>query len=216
MAPDPQIVYVLINEAMPGYAKIGKTTNLEQRIRQLDSTGVPLPFECFYACTVTDAHFVEKQLHDAFGDQRVRSNREWFEIAPERITAALRIAQIEEVTPNKDYVESADDQKALNKARERRSTFNFQMVGVPIGATLTFTRDSSITCTVLNNRQVEYMGRVLSLTVAAQEALGHNRPIQGPLYWEYDGETLVGRRLRLESEANEFSNEPSAKMVAQA
>lgn len=63
---------------MPGYVKIGRTTNLEQRIRSLDTTGVPLPFECFYACTVNDSAFVEKQLHDAFLDHRVRSSREFY------------------------------------------------------------------------------------------------------------------------------------------
>lgn len=39
-----EIVYVLINEAMPGYVKIGLTSgSLEERIRSLDTTGVPLP-----------------------------------------------------------------------------------------------------------------------------------------------------------------------------
>ena len=34
------IIYILINEAMPGYTKIDKTTSpVEQRMRELDSTG---------------------------------------------------------------------------------------------------------------------------------------------------------------------------------
>jgi hypothetical protein len=41
------IVYVLINEAMPGYVKVGKTDNLDRRLRDLDWTNLPLPFECF-------------------------------------------------------------------------------------------------------------------------------------------------------------------------
>ena len=195
-----EIVYILINESMPGYVKVGRTLHPEQRMRSLDTTSVPLPFECFYACTVQNAHFVEKQLHDAFGDNRVRSNREWFEISPERVAAALRIAQIEEVTPGIDVVDTVDDKRALDEARERRSVFNFKMVDIPVGATLVFSRDESIICKVLDNRRVIFAGREMSLTAAAQEALGTSRPVQGPLYWEYDGETLVERRLRMERE----------------
>lgn len=72
------IVYVLINEAMPGYVKIGKTEDLERRVRDLDWTNLPLPFECFYAARVRNAGFVESQLHEAFGDHRVRAKREFF------------------------------------------------------------------------------------------------------------------------------------------
>jgi hypothetical protein len=124
------IIYVLINEAMPGYVKIGRTNNLEQRIRSLDTTGLPLPFECFYACTVKDSLFVEKQLHDAFADHRVRSSREFFEISPERAVSALKLAQIDNITPKKDYVETQEDQQALNQARKRRAVFNFNMVNI--------------------------------------------------------------------------------------
>ena len=95
--------------------------DLEQRIRSLDTTGVPLPFECFYACKVKDAAFVERQLLDAFLDHRVRSSREFFEIAPERAVAALKLAEIENITPKKDFVESKEDQQALNQARTRRA-----------------------------------------------------------------------------------------------
>ena len=42
----PGIVYVLVNEAFDSYVKIGKTINLEQRLKQLDNTSVPLPFRC--------------------------------------------------------------------------------------------------------------------------------------------------------------------------
>ena len=56
------IIYILINEAMPNFVKIGKTTTtVEQRMRALDTTGIPLPFECYYAARVRDMNFVEKQ-----------------------------------------------------------------------------------------------------------------------------------------------------------
>jgi len=199
-----EIVYVLINEAMPGYVKIGKTTDLEQRIRSLDNTSVPLPFECFYAARVNDSAFVEKNLHDAFADVRVRKNREYFEISPDRIVSALKIGTIEEVTPGIDYVESEDDQKALDKARTRRSAFNFEMVKIPVGAELIFTRDENVMCRVVDSKKVEFEDELTSLSSAAQKALANMglfwKAVQGPMYWMYEGETLGERRYRLETE----------------
>ncbi|MCF7831893.1 MAG: GIY-YIG nuclease family protein [Candidatus Pacebacteria bacterium] len=195
-----EIIYILINEAMPGYVKIGRTTNLEQRIRSLDTTGVPLPFECFYACTVNSAVFVERQLHDAFLDHRVRSSREFFEISPERVLSALKLAEIENVTPKKDFVESAEDQQALNQARTRRAVFNFEMVKIPIGSELIFINDENIKVKVIDNRSVEFNGQTTSLSKAAQGVLGVDWPAQGPIYWMYEGETLDERRRRIEEE----------------
>jgi hypothetical protein len=41
-----QIVYVRRNETMPGYIKIGQTRNLDYQVKSLNTTSVPLPFEC--------------------------------------------------------------------------------------------------------------------------------------------------------------------------
>ena len=65
----PGIVYVLTNAAMPGLVKIGITeNNVEDRIRGLDNTSVPVPFECFYAAQVAEPAKVERALHEAFGN----------------------------------------------------------------------------------------------------------------------------------------------------
>ena len=64
------IVYILTNQAYPDYIKIGKTTNLEQRLKSLDTTGVPLPFECYYAIEVSDYSRVEKLIHQSFDKYR--------------------------------------------------------------------------------------------------------------------------------------------------
>ena len=183
---------------MPGYVKIGKTNNLEQRIRSLDTTGVPLPFECFYACKVKDAAFVERQLLDAFLDHRVRSSREFFEIAPERAVAALKLAEIENITPKKDFVESKEDQQALNQARTRRAIFNFKLVDIPVGAELIFSRGENIKAKVIDNRLIEYNGEITSLSTSAQKILGYDYGVAGTDYWMYEGETLDERRRRFE------------------
>lgn len=203
-----QIIYVLTNEAMPGYVKIGRTsTNLEQRIRELNSsTSVPLPFTAFYACTVNDSQFVEHQLHDAFDDNRINPRREFFQIAPERVVAALKLAEVENITPKKDYVETKEDQEALNQARTIRSKFNFGMVNIPVGSELYFSRDESIKAKVVDTKSaesIEVNGEITSLSRSAQKILGYDYGVAGTDYWMFDGETLDERRRRFESGESE-------------
>ena len=63
------IVYLLTNPVMPGLVKIGMTTQkeIDQRMKELYTTGVPVPFECKFACKVkkSDCLKIEKALHKA-------------------------------------------------------------------------------------------------------------------------------------------------------
>ena len=201
-------VYILTNEAMPGYVKIGKTTtSVEQRILELSrSSAVPLPFECYYAARVTDVGKVEDAFHDAFGDHRINPRSEFFNISPERVVAILKLLAVEEVTPSRNTgVESREDAVAIEVARKRRAAFNFKMVGIPAGAELKFIRDESVTCRVApDQKHIEFQGEITSLSDAAQKALAVSWPAQGPLYWTYNDEILEERRKRLE-EGEEFT-----------
>lgn len=199
-----EIIYILTNESMPGYVKIGRTSNnLEQRIKDLSaSTSVPLPFTCFYACTVSNAQFVEHQLHDAFDNDRTNPKREFFQIAPERVVSALKLAAIDEVTPTKDLVENHEDREALILARKIREKFNFDMAQIPIGAELIFSRDENARAKVIDNHNIEYAGKKISLSKSAQIILGYDYGVAGTDYWTYEGETLDERRKRLTSENN--------------
>ena len=81
-------VYVLTNPAMPNMIKIGKTTrNVELRLSDLYSTGVPLPFECEYAAKVKDVDKTEKAFDTAFSPNRVNPKREFFNIDPQQAIA---------------------------------------------------------------------------------------------------------------------------------
>ncbi|MDE2212997.1 MAG: GIY-YIG nuclease family protein [Patescibacteria group bacterium] len=196
------IIYVLVNEAMPGYIKIGKTTtSVEQRVLELSrTTSVPLPFECVYAVRVADMDAAEKALHEAFDDHRKNPKREFFILAPERAIAFLKYIGLEEVTPSRDAgIESKEDAAAIKEARERRAAFNFKMVDISPGAILTFTRDENVTCRVAPDfKHVEFQDETMSLSRAAQIALGSKWLEQGPAYWKYHGEILDDRRIRLE------------------
>lgn len=192
-------VYVLTNESMPGIIKIGMTTSpIEARMLQLDTTGVPLPFECYYAARVNDQKKVEKALHEAFGDHRVRKSREFFRLDPYKAKVILELVAEEEVTPKSDVVADASDEEALVQARKRRAKFTFSSAEVPIGATLVFSKGDGYVATVIDDSRIEFRGEVTSLSASAaviMKELGYTWvATQGPAFWLYDGETLKDRR----------------------
>ena len=198
-------VYVLSNEAMEGYIKIGRTDtptveSVAQRVRDLDVTNMPRPFNCERASAVEDALTVEKALHEAFGDYRVRPRREFFyNLAPFRVVAILRLLEIADLTPPSGETQNPDggEPKPI-----RKLPFRFAAVDIPDGATLQWADDPTKECTVDGNAVV-YKGRRLSISSLAQELKGWKTQPSGTPYWLYEEETLQERRLRLEQEQAE-------------
>ncbi len=198
-------VYILINEAMPGLVKIGRTaTSVKQRISELNSpAGIPLPFTCYYAARVDDCVKVERKLHEAFGDHRVRDKREFFWLSPHRAQAALELAALEDVTPREEIIDEfpEDAERGLIRENNRRILPTFSQYQIPIGSTLHLTKDSSIVATVDGERSVSYNGEIMSLSAAALQGLrqlGYNwKSAHGAAYWEYEGETIWDRFERL-------------------
>ena len=196
-------VYILTNEAMPGIIKIGLTENsVSDRVLQLDTTSVPVPFQCYYAARVEDHKKIERALHTAFGDFRVRPNREFFRMDPFRVKAILEILALEDVTPKNELVATPADSIALRSTGSHSRRFQFSSAGVPVGATLNFVKDANLTAVVTSDTTVNYKGTSFSLTLAALEALrdcGYNwTSVQGPEYWLYNDETLGSLRNRLQ------------------
>lgn len=202
-----EIVYVLTNEAMPGLVKIGLTTDdVSARVASLSAaTGVPLPFECYFAAEVKDCARLEKILHQLFSENRVNPKREFFRVEPERVVLAISIGEFKEVTPGVVAVDK-DEQDALDKVKARRPRLRLEALGIKPGDTLTFSRDESVTATVAEGGRVVLQGEVLSPSAAALKALhalGYTTPAaSGSEYWMYEGELLDERRKRLES--NQF------------
>jgi len=198
------IVYVLTNPSIPDIVKIGMTTDLTTRMRSLYNSSVPVPFECYFACTVKDMSFVEKQLHDGFDDFRVNPKREFFRIDPERVVSILKMVMIEDVTPKEDIVEDEIDQRSLDKEKKVRGRFNFDMIGVPVGSVLTFVKEPTLTSIVLDKHKIEFEGEIHSLsssTLKIVHRMGYTwKQVSGPTYWMYEGETLNERRSRIEQE----------------
>lgn len=188
-------VYILTNPAIPGMVKVGRTDNpVEQRMKEIDKTGVPLPFQCFYAAEVADSSLVERKLHEAFSDRRVRVNREFFQVDPSQVQAALELAALRDVTPRSDVVEQDTDVQAMQDYAQRYGKYSFSFVGIEHGSVLTFVRDETVEAVVATDSQVSFRGEVMSLSAAALKALAdqgvHWSTCAGPQYWLYQGETL--------------------------
>jgi hypothetical protein len=193
---------------MPDLVKIGRTTDLEARLRQLSThSGVPVPFECFYACEVANSVKVEKALHDAFGDHRINSRREFFRLNPDRAVAILELVAMKDATLTVEVAEDQAELDALHREQTRREQFRFSMVDIAPGAVLTFSKDELITATVVDDKRINFQGEVTSTSAAATKLLHRIgwtlRAAQGPLYWVYEGETLAERRIRLENDGDE-------------
>lgn len=199
MAEKPvQIVYVLTNPAMPGLVKIGKTTQLEveDRMKQLYGTGVPVPFDCVFACKVKDAGEVEKALHLAFGMTRINPNREFFRLEPERVVAVLQLLKVDDITQQVEKtiesdVPSADKQSAQTMKRTMRPPMNFHELGIPDGSILV-SKDGAHQCTITGEKKVEFNGNICSLTAATREMLGlaEDYPLQPSPHWTFNGQTV--------------------------
>ena len=191
---DKRIVYILTNEAMPGLIKIGYTDkSIEERMKELSRhTGVPLPFSCFYAIQ-TDNKNLEKMIHEMFDDTRLSSSREFFTIAPEKAKIALEISGGKDVTPNTDIVENQSDLQALQTQRNK-NRFNFMAIGIEPNTILQFKKDTTQTCKVLHDDQVEFRGEVTSLSKSALKIINEMgyewNKIAGPQFWMYKGKTL--------------------------
>ena len=200
-----EIVYLLTNPVMPDLVKIGRTTNLEERLRSLSThSGVPVPFEVFYACEVSDSAKVERQIHEGFGDHRINPKREFFRINPERILAILKLVELRDVTPVDDVVEDRVEQDSLNRERNRRENFRFSILGLKAGSVLTFLRDESIQASVIDDRRISFEGKETSLSSSALEILrtryGYRaKTIAGPQYWCHEGKTLSEIRQEMET-----------------
>jgi hypothetical protein len=97
-------VYFLENPAMPGLLKIGfTTTSLEQRLSELNTTGVPEEFVIGAAFLVSDAESCEKAVHALFSEYRIREQREFFRLSLKEAldkSQAIVFSNIESAKPS--------------------------------------------------------------------------------------------------------------------
>lgn len=193
------IVYLLTNPVMPGLVKIGMTTreDMDTRMKELYSTGVPVPFECQYACRVkkSDCAKIEKALHTAFSPQRINANREFFRIQLEQAKAILELFNHEDVTNEvTDEIQNDltdDDKAASQNVKNRRPSLNFYEMGMQKGDVLLWKDDPSIVVVISSERKVRYEGEEYSISALSAKLKGYNvKHIAPGKYWIYKDRSL--------------------------
>lgn len=193
------IVYVLTNPAMPGLVKIGMTSrnNIDERMKELYGTGVPVPFECKYACKVksSDCEKIEKALHTAFAPDRINANREFFKIKPEQAMAILELFNREDVTQEiTDEIDNdltTEDKSASEKINSsRRPPLNYFEMGMKKDDLLVYVKDNNIIASIVDEKKVMYEGEIYSLTALTKKILNIQHAIQPTGYWMFNGKNL--------------------------
>jgi len=217
----PGVIYILTNPSFPEYVKIGYADDIDKRLQQLNrSECIPFAFRV-YATYEVSSRLSDLKIHgiidklnpnlrsiDRFnGQKRVR---EFYAMSPEDAYSILAaIAEIHGcedklklVPPSEEQVEAentAEDIKAQKK--ERLAPFSFSICQIPVGATIEYynrsDEKSGLTCTVVDDHNVEFEGKKWSLSALATMLSGSKWGVAGPRYFKYNGEWLNDIRARL-------------------
>jgi hypothetical protein len=190
------------------YIKIGYAHDLEKRLRQLNrSETIPFAFRA-YAIYEVKSELTDKELHkliDALnpdlrtietfdGKERVK---EFYAMTPEEAYALLEcIAKISGTTGSLKRMKPEGheilDEKIAEEVREmvRKGPFRFTECGIPIGATIEYVEDPSVTATVIDDRKIEFQGETTSVSALAQKLKKFDHAVQGTLWFTYKGRRL--------------------------
>ncbi|GHV04146.1 hypothetical protein AGMMS50229_04860 [Campylobacterota bacterium] len=214
-------VYILTNPSFrEDWVKIGKSSRpVDVRSKELDNTAVPMPFEIYATIKTSKYNEVEKNVHrqiDRLTDLRIRQNREFFNVKPEKaleilkdIAKLLDDAEIDEVYLRKSLVIESDDGEECDHAsdkekRKMRSRFRFSMVNIKVGSTLVFT-PTKIEVKVASDDQIEYEDRLYKLspfvgTFMPEKMRNTSGAYQGSKYFTYNGKIIDDIRTQLEND----------------
>lgn len=148
------------------------------------------------AVKASDCLKIERALHQAFAPNRINNNREFFRLAPEQVAVILALVDrkniTEEVAAEIQQDLTEDDKQSSEKIkRAPRPTLDYQHMGIPVGAVLSYVKDPSIQVTVTGPRKVNYQGEERSLSPITTALLGSKWGVQPTPYWEYEGRNLM-------------------------
>lgn len=221
MSDSHGVIYILTNPSFPEYVKIGYADDMKQRLVQLNrSECTPFAFRV-YATYEVPTRLTDMKIHamidklnpslraidNVEGKKRVR---EFYAMTAE--DAYSLFEAMAEIHGTQDKLKLAKPTKAeqqeeetaadiKEEAKERLAPFRFSLVNIPVGAKLVFwntaSDNSGKTCTVADDKSVEFEGKLWSLSALAAELSHSKYSVQGPRYFKYQGEWLNEIRKKL-------------------
>lgn len=200
------IIYVFTNPAFEdNYVRVGRVADMRQLSREMNGSGLPLPFRCVLAIEVQNDAKVERLLRQAFAEHLTGAASEYFNIDPKRLVAALKLTGGRELTPGSDASAGSVHRMApTSTKRARRRNSDFTAAGLNIGDTIYFSKDCQATAQVVSSNRIKFEGAVTSVSASAKILLvraGYEwQASNGWKYWMYDGETLFARIKRMEAQ----------------
>ena len=215
------VIYILTNPSFKEYVKIGYANDIQKRLKQLNrSETIPFAFRVYATYTVT-SRLTDIELHrlidklnpdlraiETFdGKERVK---EFYAMSAEDAYGLLEcIAKIsgtedrlQRMTPEGHEVL---DEQIAEEVREvaKRGPFRFSAYGIPVGSELVYVEDESVRVTVVDDRRIKYDGEITSVSALAQRLKGFTHPVQGTLWFTYNGEKLTDIRDRIDTDTEE-------------
>lgn len=210
------VIYILTNPSFPDYVKIGYAHDIEKRLRQLNrSETIPFAFRV-YAIYEVKSELTDMELHKLIdnlnpdlrtietfdGKKRVK---EFYAMSAEYAFSILEsIAKIsgtknclKRLTPEGHEVIDATIAKEVHE-NARRGAFRFSLCGIKPGEKVIFIDDNNIQPIVIDDRHIEYNGQTTSLSALAQQLKGFTHPVQGTLWFTYQGIKLSDLRDQME------------------
>ena len=212
------VIYIVRNELFPDYIKIGSTQDIQQRMKELSGTNIPVAYNCLFAGEVKNYKGIEKSFHSLLASERIK-NKEFFKYENE--LSLLKIVDniknliknhvgFKDVTRDADavaFTNSTSEQKQyLKKEQEstKRGRTTFKMLGISNGEELVSTIDDNFKCKVVNNTKISFENKEQTLSEAALKILHRKgykwKSAQGPNFWKYKGKALSVIRNQLEIE----------------
>ena len=206
------VIYILTNPSFPDYIKIGYAKDIEKRLKQLNrSETIPFAFRV-YAVYEVETELTDKDLHrlidslnpdlrtiETFdGKERIK---EFYAMSAEDAYSLLEcIAKISGTTDSLKKLTPEGheiiDEQIAEEVREtvRKGPFRFTEYGIPVGSTIEFIENADVKATVIDDRHIEYNGETTSVSALAQKLKAFDHPVQGTLWFTYNGKRLTDIR----------------------